>query len=174
MDLVALTAAAERTITSDLEYLISKAVDTNKADYAVITGARPGCLLLGSCPPACCWLARCSPLPAPACSHPILPAPPPHCTTGVQIHNWAYDLDDKSIPSIEFVAPAKSFVVVNGEKHYLDLLKVPALSPRQLKVLAAASGDGTTDDTAGAATSSMLQAIPRDYLMKRLGGASST
>jgi hypothetical protein len=41
MDLVALTAAAERTITSDLEYLISKAVDPTKADYAVITGGWP-------------------------------------------------------------------------------------------------------------------------------------
>jgi hypothetical protein len=29
---------AERTITSDLEFLISRAVDTEKADYAVITG----------------------------------------------------------------------------------------------------------------------------------------
>jgi hypothetical protein len=39
MDLVSLTAAAERTITSDLEFLISKAVDPTKAHYAVITGA---------------------------------------------------------------------------------------------------------------------------------------
>lgn len=38
LDLVSVTAAAERTITSDLEYLISKAVDPTKADYAVITG----------------------------------------------------------------------------------------------------------------------------------------
>lgn len=30
---------AERTITSDLEELISAAVDTSKADYAVVTGA---------------------------------------------------------------------------------------------------------------------------------------
>ncbi len=38
LDLVSVTAAAERTITSDLEFLISKAVDPTKADYAVITG----------------------------------------------------------------------------------------------------------------------------------------
>lgn len=39
--------AAERTITSDLEYMISKAVDTSKADYAVFTGVQVGAL------PAC-------------------------------------------------------------------------------------------------------------------------
>ncbi len=38
LDLVSITATAERTITSDLEGLISKAVNTSKADYAVITG----------------------------------------------------------------------------------------------------------------------------------------
>jgi hypothetical protein len=93
----------------------------------------------------------------------------------VQIHNWAHDLMDTAVPSIEFVAPAKSFVVVNGEKHYVDLLKVPALSPRQLQVLASSGADGSSSDNAGSAsTSSMLQAIPRDYLMKRLGGAQST
>ena len=38
MDLTDMTKVAERMITNDLEYLISKAVDTEKADYAVITG----------------------------------------------------------------------------------------------------------------------------------------
>ena len=33
--------AAERTITADLEALISKAVNPAKADYAVLTGAPP-------------------------------------------------------------------------------------------------------------------------------------
>ncbi len=37
-----MTKAAERTITSDLEYLISKAVDPKKADYAVFTGVQVG------------------------------------------------------------------------------------------------------------------------------------
>lgn len=38
MNLVDITKLAERTISDDLEYLISKAVDPAKADYAVITG----------------------------------------------------------------------------------------------------------------------------------------
>jgi hypothetical protein len=44
--------------------------------------------------------------------------------TGVQIHNWASDLDDVRIPSMEFVAPARAYVVVNGEKIDLDLQQV--------------------------------------------------
>lgn len=59
--------------------------------------------------------------------------------TGVQIHNWASDLEDERIPSMEFVAPARAYVVVNGEKIDLDLQQVPALSPRQLQLLAAQS-----------------------------------
>ncbi len=35
-----MTKVAERTITDDLEYLISKTVDPAKADYAVITGVQ--------------------------------------------------------------------------------------------------------------------------------------
>lgn len=127
LDLVAVTKAAERTITSDLEYLIEKAVDTKKADYAVFTG--------------------------------------------VQIHNWASNLDDPTIPSIEFVGVGKSYVVVNGEKTYLDVTQVPALSPRQLKILATAAKDDAADATHTTATSGgMIQEIPRDYLLKRLGG----
>jgi hypothetical protein len=44
--------------------------------------------------------------------------------TGVQIHNWASDLDDVKIPSMEFVAPARTYVVVNGEKLDIDLHQV--------------------------------------------------
>ncbi|PSC69999.1 low-CO2 inducible [Micractinium conductrix] len=40
LSLVDITKVAERTISDDLEYLISKTVDTNKADYAVITGVQ--------------------------------------------------------------------------------------------------------------------------------------
>lgn len=40
LDLVGLTKVAERTISADLELLISKAVDVNKADYAVVTGVQ--------------------------------------------------------------------------------------------------------------------------------------
>eukprot|EP00890_Picochlorum_soloecismus_P005650 jgi/Picsp_1/6086/NSC_03440-R1_low-co2 inducible protein len=38
MDLVELTRIAERTISDDLDYLISHTVDPKKADYAVVTG----------------------------------------------------------------------------------------------------------------------------------------
>ena len=34
------TKVAERTISDDLEFLISKTVNTDKADYAVITGVQ--------------------------------------------------------------------------------------------------------------------------------------
>ncbi len=64
-----------------MEYLISKAVDPKKANYAVFTG--------------------------------------------VQIHNWAADLNNTDTPSLEFVGVGKSYVVVNGEKIHLDLNKVP-------------------------------------------------
>lgn len=40
LDLVQLTALAERTISDDLEYLVVRAVDTSKADYAVVTGVQ--------------------------------------------------------------------------------------------------------------------------------------
>ena len=40
MNLVDITSVAERVITDDLEFLISKAVDPNKADFAVITGVQ--------------------------------------------------------------------------------------------------------------------------------------
>jgi hypothetical protein len=38
LTLVSITEVAERTITDDLEYLIERAVDTTKADYAVVAG----------------------------------------------------------------------------------------------------------------------------------------
>jgi hypothetical protein len=44
--------------------------------------------------------------------------------TGVQVHNWASDLDDVRVPSMEFVAPARAYVVINGEKIDLDLQQV--------------------------------------------------
>jgi len=40
LDLVGLTLVAERTITSDLEYLIEKAVDTSNSNYAVFSGVQ--------------------------------------------------------------------------------------------------------------------------------------
>jgi hypothetical protein len=40
LDLVGITHLAERTISTDMEYLAAKVVDTRKADYAVITGVQ--------------------------------------------------------------------------------------------------------------------------------------
>ncbi len=102
--------------------------------------------------------------------------PPSAPPAGVQIHNWSSDLENPDIPSIEFVAPSKAFVVTNGEKHYVDLHRVPAMSPRQLKAMSGgkggSGGSATTDSayTSGDA-GSMLVEIPHAYLMKRLGGA---
>lgn len=39
LDLVTITKLAERTISNDLEFLIDKAVDVKRANYAVVTGA---------------------------------------------------------------------------------------------------------------------------------------
>jgi hypothetical protein len=96
--------------------------------------------------------------------------------TGVQIHNWASDLEDERIPSMEFVAPARAYVVVNGEKIDLDLQQVPALSPRQLQLLAAQSTDAARlpQTMTHGNPNSMLQEIPRDYLLTRLGGVNTS
>lgn len=58
LDLVSVTQLADRTISNDLEFLAEKAVDTKKANYAVITG---------TCVPACVYaqflilnFSRCS------------------------------------------------------------------------------------------------------------------
>ena len=68
--------------------------------------------------------------------------------TGVQIHNWSDDLTPKGSPSLEFVAPTNVYVVIQGQKIELDLNQVPSLSPRQLRVMAAASGGVEVDGTA--------------------------
>ncbi len=44
--------------------------------------------------------------------------------TGVQIHNWGKELSDNGDASIEFVAPAKAYTVVNGLTTYIDLPQV--------------------------------------------------
>jgi hypothetical protein len=56
--------------------------------------------------------------------------------TGVQIHNWAADLNNSDVPSREFISAGKSYVVVNGEKVSLDLAKVPVSSRMALLLLA--------------------------------------
>jgi hypothetical protein len=90
--------------------------------------------------------------------------------TGIQIHNWASDLT-KGLPSMEFVAPSKAYVVVNGNKVDLDLSKVPSMSPRQIKLLSAASMDSHLDDLQHSnkgATGSTLQGITSAQLARRL------
>jgi len=86
------------------------------------------------------------------------------------------DLEDVRIPSMEFVAPARAYVVVNGEKIDIDLQQVPALSPRQLQLLAAQSTQSveTSKSLTTGTPNSMLQEIPRDYLLNRLGGVNTT
>jgi len=54
--------------------------------------------------------------------------------TGVQIHNWSDTYDDAE-PNMEFVAPTKVSVVVDGERSELDLSKMPSATPRQLRML---------------------------------------
>jgi len=132
MDLAQITAVAEHMITDDLEYLIEKAVDPKKADYAVVAG--------------------------------------------VQIHNWSTDFDDAS-PNLEWVAPSKLYVVVNGETTYLDISKIPSLTPRQLQLLASASM-GALPENPNVASSitatSTVQEIPTPYLANRLGATNVT
>jgi hypothetical protein len=96
LDLVEITRLAERTISTDMDFLAEKVVDSSRANYAVITG--------------------------------------------VQIHNWATELTPEAgVPSLEFVAVAQCYVVVDGVKKFIDLRKVPPMSPRQLQLMARAS-----------------------------------
>jgi len=129
LDLVSITKAAERTITNDLLFLIEKAVDPTKANYAVFTGT--------------------------------------------QIHNWSSDLNNRSIPSLEFVSVGESFTVINGVKQKIDLASVPALSPRQMSLLGAVVEE-QHPDVVQHNTPSTIQEIPRGYLMRRVGGAAGT
>ncbi|KIY94237.1 low-CO2-inducible protein [Monoraphidium neglectum] len=121
MNLADITHAAERVITDDLEFLISKAVDPEKADYAVITG--------------------------------------------VQIHNWSKD--QTAGANIEFVAPAKAYVVNRGETTIIDLAQVPALTPRQLNSLSGFDeGLEAGFSTPVNGEPSTLQCMSSEYLTK--------
>lgn len=94
--------------------------------------------------------------------------------TGVQIHNWAKNLDDPTSYSMEFVAPSAVYAVVNGVATHLDLSQIPQVTPRMLNILATSSMGGagsvdveaSTSYTSGA--SSTLQEIPSSYLFQRL------
>jgi len=76
------------------------------------------------------------------------------------------------VPSLEFVSAGKSYVVINGQKTYLDIAQVPSLSPRQLRLLAMASQSVDDSLAAESTNTSTIQEIPRAFLMRRLGGAN--
>jgi hypothetical protein len=61
--------------------------------------------------------------------------------TGVQVHSWArtYNGDE---PNLEFIAPSTVYTCINGQRTYLDLREIPAMTPRQLKALASADAGG--------------------------------
>ncbi|GFH15669.1 LCI420 protein, partial [Haematococcus lacustris] len=76
------------------------------------------------------------------------------------------------VPSLEFVAPAKVFVVVDGRKTFIDLSRVPTMSPRQLQLMAKASVSGHKDEdqvAIGKTVAGTLKEIPLKYLTQRLG-----
>jgi len=95
--------------------------------------------------------------------------------TGVQIHNWAVNLDDPNSYSMEFVAPSSCYCVVNGVATHLDLSQIPQVTPRMLNLLASSSLNGITGHSFhegytsySSGTSSTLQEIPSSYLFQRL------
>jgi len=90
----------------------------------------------------------------------------------VQIHNWCSELSPEGVPNLEFVAPARVAVVVDGVRHYINLKKVPTMSPRQLQLLARASMTDEARDMdvlVGRTSSGTLKEIPFKYLTQRLG-----
>jgi hypothetical protein len=69
--------------------------------------------------------------------------------TGVQIHSWGRQYKGEA-PNIEYIAPSTVYTVVAGERTDLDLMSIPPLTPRQLKVLAAnEASDGASDGADG-------------------------
>ncbi|WIA17915.1 hypothetical protein OEZ85_009409 [Tetradesmus obliquus] len=135
MDLAELTEVAERVITDDLEYLIEKSVNPDKADFAVVAG--------------------------------------------IQIHNWAGD-DAQGEPNLEFIAPSKVYVVVGGVTTVLDIMQLPALTPRQMSLLARQGPNGeyageSAADEASVSNSSVpstLVGFSSSYLARRMGSSS--
>ena len=55
----------------------------------------------------------------------LAPPPLPPLVLFMQIHNWATTLRQGGVPSLEFAAPTKCYVVVGGHKMHLNLSKVP-------------------------------------------------
>mmetsp|Transcript_26962 Transcript_26962/g.72852 ORF Transcript_26962/g.72852 Transcript_26962/m.72852 type:complete len:453 (-) Transcript_26962:483-1841(-) len=91
--------------------------------------------------------------------------------TGVQIHNWATDLTDGKTPSLEFVAAGECYTVINGKQEKLDVNAVPALSPRQLRLLGQVAEEQHPENDLPD-QDSVVQEVPRGYLMRRIGGAA--
>ena len=46
-------------------------------------------------------------------------------------------------PNLEFIAPSTVYTCINGQRTYLDLREIPAMTPRQLKALASADAGGS-------------------------------
>lgn len=62
--------------------------------------------------------------------------------TGIQIHNWANTFEDEQ-PNLEFIQPCRMYVVMEGVKTEVDIHKVSALTPRQIRLLAMGSSMAT-------------------------------
>jgi len=91
--------------------------------------------------------------------------------TGVQIHNWATDLTDGKTPSLEFVSVGDCYTVIDGKEEKLDVNTVPALSPRQLRLLGQVAEEQHPENDLPD-QDSVIQEVPRGYLMRRIGGAA--
>ncbi|KAF5842133.1 Bestrophin, RFP-TM, chloride channel-domain-containing protein [Dunaliella salina] len=91
--------------------------------------------------------------------------------TGVQIHNWATDLTDGKTPSLEFVSVGDCYSVIDGKQEKLDINAVPALSPRQMRLLGHVVEDQHPENELPQ-QDSVVQEVPRGYLMRRIGGAA--
>ena len=112
----------------------------------------------------------------------------------MQVHNWSVDLRGTNL---EFVAPTKVYVVTAGEVTMLDLMQLPNLSPRQIKLLANQGSNWAGPASAAPAAAggllgglwggeeeagvshgvghgnSTLQSIPLRYLVQRMGASGA-
>jgi hypothetical protein len=75
----------------------------------------------------------------PTTTKPLPPTQPINPNQPNQIHNWSGDL---SADNFEFVAPTKVYVVNRGQITVLDLMQLPALTPRQIQALGREDGLG--------------------------------
>nr|QKY15116.1 low-CO2-inducible chloroplast envelope (LIP) [Polytomella parva] len=92
--------------------------------------------------------------------------------TGIQIHNWCSDLSKTGPPSLEFVAPAKFYTVVNGKRTVVNLDMIPPLSPRQLHAIASRTFAGIPPSIiVRGVHGAMLTEIPFEYMSRKLGGS---